>query len=225
MLTVNIHEAETHLSRLIERALRGEPFVIAEAERHGSPQLHCAATSPAPCRAPGAREKLLCRWEACCRPATGRQNSASRPAPLPLPRNPMRTFGPSRITWGFCRKAGSEAGEGNGRRRYCSSFRRPQTTISPSSDVAHLTRGTVMRAMGMSRGPAGCADSTGAGGPACSVCGRSNKASLRPIARRNYAGCVAAATRHVSQLPCDRKTAPTGSSARTERRRSRKWAS
>ena len=31
MLTVNIHEAKTHLSRLIERALRGEPFVIAKA--------------------------------------------------------------------------------------------------------------------------------------------------------------------------------------------------
>ena len=31
MLTVNIHEAKTHLSRLIERAARGEPFVIAKA--------------------------------------------------------------------------------------------------------------------------------------------------------------------------------------------------
>jgi antitoxin (DNA-binding transcriptional repressor) of toxin-antitoxin stability system len=31
MLTVNIHEAKTHLSRLIERALKGEPFVIAKA--------------------------------------------------------------------------------------------------------------------------------------------------------------------------------------------------
>lgn len=31
MTTVNIHEAKTHLSRLIERALLGEPFVIAKA--------------------------------------------------------------------------------------------------------------------------------------------------------------------------------------------------
>jgi prevent-host-death family protein len=31
MLTVNIHEAKTHLSRLIERAAKGEPFVIAKA--------------------------------------------------------------------------------------------------------------------------------------------------------------------------------------------------
>jgi prevent-host-death family protein len=31
MLTVNIHEAKTHLSRLVERAARGEPFVIAKA--------------------------------------------------------------------------------------------------------------------------------------------------------------------------------------------------
>lgn len=31
MLTVNIHEAKTHLSRLIEKASKGEPFVIAKA--------------------------------------------------------------------------------------------------------------------------------------------------------------------------------------------------
>ena len=31
MNTVNIHEAKTHLSRLIERASKGEPFVIAKA--------------------------------------------------------------------------------------------------------------------------------------------------------------------------------------------------
>lgn len=31
MLTVNIHEAKTHLSRLIEQAARGESFVIAKA--------------------------------------------------------------------------------------------------------------------------------------------------------------------------------------------------
>lgn len=29
--TVNIHEAKTHLSRLIEEAVRGEPFIIAKA--------------------------------------------------------------------------------------------------------------------------------------------------------------------------------------------------
>lgn len=31
MQTVNIHEAKTHLSRLVEQAARGEPFVIAKA--------------------------------------------------------------------------------------------------------------------------------------------------------------------------------------------------
>ena len=31
MLIVNIHEAKTHLSRLVERAANGEPFVIAKA--------------------------------------------------------------------------------------------------------------------------------------------------------------------------------------------------
>jgi prevent-host-death family protein len=29
--TINIHEAKTHLSRLIEKAARGEPFIIAKA--------------------------------------------------------------------------------------------------------------------------------------------------------------------------------------------------
>ena len=31
MLIVNIHEAKTHLSRLIDRAAKGEPFIIAKA--------------------------------------------------------------------------------------------------------------------------------------------------------------------------------------------------
>ncbi len=31
MLTVNIHEAKTHLSRLIEKAAKGEGFIIAKA--------------------------------------------------------------------------------------------------------------------------------------------------------------------------------------------------
>ena len=33
MLTVNIHQAKTHLSRLVERAANGEPFIIAKAGR------------------------------------------------------------------------------------------------------------------------------------------------------------------------------------------------
>jgi prevent-host-death family protein len=31
MQTVNIHEAKTHLSKLIEKAANGEPFIIAKA--------------------------------------------------------------------------------------------------------------------------------------------------------------------------------------------------
>lgn len=31
MRTVNIHEAKTHLSRLVARAAKGEPFIIAKA--------------------------------------------------------------------------------------------------------------------------------------------------------------------------------------------------
>ena len=33
MKTVNIHEAKTQLSRLVEEASKGEPFVIAKAGR------------------------------------------------------------------------------------------------------------------------------------------------------------------------------------------------
>lgn len=31
MRTINIHEAKTHLSRLVEEAAAGEPFIIAKA--------------------------------------------------------------------------------------------------------------------------------------------------------------------------------------------------
>lgn len=31
MQTVNIHEAKTHLSRLVDQAAKGEPFVIAKS--------------------------------------------------------------------------------------------------------------------------------------------------------------------------------------------------
>lgn len=31
MQTINIHEAKTHLSRLIQQAVKGEPFIIAKA--------------------------------------------------------------------------------------------------------------------------------------------------------------------------------------------------
>lgn len=40
MNTVNIHEAKTHLSRLVDRAARGEAFVIARA---GKPLVKVAA--------------------------------------------------------------------------------------------------------------------------------------------------------------------------------------
>ncbi len=33
MRTVNIHEAKTHLSRLVEQAAQGEAFIIAKAGR------------------------------------------------------------------------------------------------------------------------------------------------------------------------------------------------
>ncbi len=42
MKTVNIHEAKTHLSKLIDEASRGEPFVIAQA---GKPLVKVTALS------------------------------------------------------------------------------------------------------------------------------------------------------------------------------------
>jgi len=40
METINIHEAKTHLSRLVEKAARGESFVIAKA---GKPMVRVSA--------------------------------------------------------------------------------------------------------------------------------------------------------------------------------------
>ncbi len=45
MKTVNIHEAKTHLSRLIEAAAKGEPFVIAKA---GKPMVEVRAIPTPP---------------------------------------------------------------------------------------------------------------------------------------------------------------------------------
>lgn len=46
MRTVNIHDAKTHLSRLVDQAAKGEPFVIAKA---GNPLVKVMALeSPAP---------------------------------------------------------------------------------------------------------------------------------------------------------------------------------
>ena len=44
MRTVNIHEAKTHLSRLVEAAARGESFVIAKA---GKPLVKVVPLDPA----------------------------------------------------------------------------------------------------------------------------------------------------------------------------------
>lgn len=40
MRTVNIHEAKTHLSRLVDEAAKGEPFIIAKA---GKPMVKVTA--------------------------------------------------------------------------------------------------------------------------------------------------------------------------------------
>lgn len=50
MVTVNIHEAKTHLSRLVDRAAKGEPFVIAKA---GKPLVKVTALA-----APASPQRL-----------------------------------------------------------------------------------------------------------------------------------------------------------------------
>ena len=45
MQQVNIHEAKTNLSRLIEKAIDGEPFIIAKA---GKPMVTVSAYTPPP---------------------------------------------------------------------------------------------------------------------------------------------------------------------------------
>ena len=44
MRTVNMHEAKTHLSRLIQAAVDGEPFIIARA---GKPMVKVSAVNAA----------------------------------------------------------------------------------------------------------------------------------------------------------------------------------
>jgi prevent-host-death family protein len=43
MKVVNMHEAKTHLSRLVEQALAGEPFIIAKG---GKPLVRVTALEP-----------------------------------------------------------------------------------------------------------------------------------------------------------------------------------
>ena len=49
MLTVNIHEAKTHLSRYIDRALQGEVIVVC---RHNQPVAELRAVETSPVRRP-----------------------------------------------------------------------------------------------------------------------------------------------------------------------------
>ena len=45
MLQINIHEAKTHLSKLLEQAVAGESFVIAKS---GKPMVTVSAFTPPP---------------------------------------------------------------------------------------------------------------------------------------------------------------------------------
>ncbi|CDZ26397.1 type II toxin-antitoxin system Phd/YefM family antitoxin [Neorhizobium galegae] len=55
MKTVNIHEAKTHLSRLVEEAANGEAFVIAKA---GKPMVKVVPLEEAPAEEPKKKRRI-----------------------------------------------------------------------------------------------------------------------------------------------------------------------
>jgi len=55
MKTVNIHEAKTHLSRLVEDAAKGEGFVIAKA---GKPMVKVVPLDEAPVEEPKKKRRI-----------------------------------------------------------------------------------------------------------------------------------------------------------------------
>ena len=55
MRSVNMHEAKTHLSKLVDQAARGEPFVIAKA---GKPMVKVVPLEPTEAK-PVARTGFL----------------------------------------------------------------------------------------------------------------------------------------------------------------------
>lgn len=55
MKTVNIHEAKTHLSRLVEEAASGEGFVIAKA---GKPMVKVVPLEEAPLDTPKKKRRI-----------------------------------------------------------------------------------------------------------------------------------------------------------------------
>jgi prevent-host-death family protein len=59
-MEVNIHEAKTHFSRLIEKALTGEDIVIAKA---GRPLVRLTVIPPKPTRELGTAAGLI-TWKA-----------------------------------------------------------------------------------------------------------------------------------------------------------------
>ncbi|EUC00469.1 prevent-host-death family protein [Rhizobium sp. CF080] len=55
MKTVNIHEAKTHLSRLVEEAANGEAFVIAKA---GKPMVKVVPLEEVPSEEPKKKRRI-----------------------------------------------------------------------------------------------------------------------------------------------------------------------
>ena len=61
MRSVNIHEAKTHLSRLVEQAAAGEPFIVAKS---GKPIVKVTATNSP--RGPSGGALDFCKAKSMC---------------------------------------------------------------------------------------------------------------------------------------------------------------
>jgi prevent-host-death family protein len=69
-MEVNIHEAKTHLSRLIEKALTGEEIIIAKA---GHPLVRLTAIAPKATRELGSAAGLVSWEEGWEKPLTAKE--------------------------------------------------------------------------------------------------------------------------------------------------------
>ena len=68
MRTINIHQAKTHLSRLVDEAVQGEPFVIAKRGKELVQVIPIAVASAKPKQRIGAMKGIFTLPENCLFP-------------------------------------------------------------------------------------------------------------------------------------------------------------
>lgn len=79
---LNLYQAKTQLSKLVDRAARGEEIVIA---KHGKPLARLVPLAPKPKRVPGALKGKI--WEApdCWAPMTKEEIAEWEDGPIEPP--------------------------------------------------------------------------------------------------------------------------------------------